>query len=61
MIMELKELIKEWNVDERIGAVLIYGAGKKAFCAGRDTRAFYDAKHGDGEREFLRDFFWHEY
>jgi enoyl-CoA hydratase/carnithine racemase len=61
MIMQLKDFITEWNDDANIGAVLFYGAGSKAFCAGGDVRAIYEAKHGDGDRDLLRDFFWHEY
>jgi enoyl-CoA hydratase/carnithine racemase len=49
MIDGLNELIKEWNRSDDVGAVLIYGHGGKAFCAGGDIRALYDAKVAGGD------------
>ena len=41
-------LLRSWATDPAVGAVLIDGAGERAFCAGGDIRALYDAaKSGD--------------
>ncbi len=41
-------LMHSWATDPAVGAVLIDGAGDRAFCAGGDIRALYDAaKAGD--------------
>jgi enoyl-CoA hydratase len=41
-------LLLSWASDPAVGAVLLDGAGEKAFCAGGDIRALYDAaKSGD--------------
>lgn len=60
MIRALDEQLADWAADKSIRAVMIYGAGDKAFCAGGDVRALYDAKNS-GARKLLSDFFWHEY
>ncbi len=59
MIHELSSRLDNWAKDDDIRAIIIRGAGEKAFCAGGDIRALYDAaKRGDGaEQEFFR----HEY
>ncbi len=60
MIRALDERLAEWASDKSIRAVMIFGAGDKAFCAGGDVRALYDAKKS-GARTLLSEFFWHEY
>ena len=60
MIRALDERLAEWAADKSIRAVMIYGAGDKAFCAGGDIRALYDAKKS-GNGTLLSEFFWHEY
>lgn len=60
MIRALDEQLAGWAADKSIRAVMIYGAGDKAFCAGGDIRALYDAKK-DGNARLLSEFFWHEY
>ncbi|HEX6118235.1 MAG TPA: enoyl-CoA hydratase/isomerase family protein [Dongiaceae bacterium] len=60
MIRALDEQLAGWAADKSIRAVMIYGAGDKAFCAGGDIRALYDAKQ-DGYANLLSEFFWHEY
>lgn len=60
MIRALDDKLAEWAADRSIRAVMIYGAGDKAFCAGGDIRALYEAKK-DGNTRLLSDFFWHEY
>jgi enoyl-CoA hydratase/carnithine racemase len=41
MILRLRTLFGEFSADPEIFAVLIRGAGEKAFCAGGDVRALY--------------------
>lgn len=41
MILELRDLLGQYASDPNIYAVLIRGAGDKAFCAGGDIRALY--------------------
>ena len=48
MVDALHPQLDEWANDERIVAVLIRGAGEKAFCAGGDVRGLWrDARDGD--------------
>jgi enoyl-CoA hydratase len=48
MAETMTELLHAWASDPAVGAVLLDGAGERAFCAGGDIRAIYDAaKSGD--------------
>lgn len=49
--------LQEWSLDPEIAAIVLEGAGEKAFCAGGDIRALHDAgKAGSPEWEgFFRD------
>jgi enoyl-CoA hydratase len=48
MALAMTPLLREWESDPKVGAVLLDGAGERAFCAGGDIRALYDAaKAGD--------------
>jgi enoyl-CoA hydratase len=48
MAKTMTALLQSWAGDDAVGAVLIDGAGERAFCAGGDIRALYDAaKAGD--------------
>jgi enoyl-CoA hydratase len=48
MAATMTALLRQWVDDAAINAVLIDGAGERAFCAGGDIRALYDAaKSGD--------------
>ena len=59
MIQTMTELLAEWAKDDNIKAIMVHGAGEKAFCAGGDIRALYDtAKRRDGSEH---DFFRQEY
>src|SRR5258707_5205733 len=49
-----------WGTDPAIRAVLIRGAGDRAFCAGGDVRAIYDAGRGQAAG-LTADFFREEY
>lgn len=59
MVMALGELLKKWETDDSIHAVLVRGAGEKAFCAGGDVRFIYDS-YQSGGTEHLQ-FFSEEY
>jgi enoyl-CoA hydratase len=51
-----------WSKDAEIHAVVVRGAGERAFCAGGDVRAIYDARyHADGPGDYKADFFREEY
>jgi enoyl-CoA hydratase/carnithine racemase len=59
MIVQLRSALSRFAADANINAVLIKGAGEKAFCAGGDIRAIYQSyQNGDS---LHRDFFVTEY
>jgi enoyl-CoA hydratase len=43
MAIAMTKLLRDWAADPSVGAVLLDGAGERAFCAGGDIRALYDA------------------
>jgi enoyl-CoA hydratase len=43
MAVEMTAHLRAWASDPEVGVVLIDGAGDRAFCAGGDIRALYDA------------------
>jgi enoyl-CoA hydratase len=48
MAVTMTRLLRSWADDPTVGAILLDGAGGRAFCAGGDIRALYDAaKSGD--------------
>ena len=57
MINSMTALLDDWARDDDINAIIMRGAGEKAFCAGGDIRALYNtARQGDGsEQLFFRD------
>jgi enoyl-CoA hydratase/carnithine racemase len=59
MIGELRPLLDGFIRNERVNALLIRGAGEKAFCAGGDIRALYDSYRNSGRLHI--DFFAAEY
>jgi enoyl-CoA hydratase/carnithine racemase len=59
MIGELRRLLHDYAVDAQVRAILIKGAGEKAFCAGGDIRALYDSFKASGTLH--RQFFAREY
>lgn len=59
MIGELRTLLRGYAADPHIHAVLIQGAGDKAFCAGGDIRALYQSFKASGSLH--REFFLREY
>ncbi len=48
MAVTMTAFMREWADDAAVGAVLIDGAGERAFCAGGDIRALYDAAKAGG-------------
>jgi enoyl-CoA hydratase/carnithine racemase len=59
MVRGLAEWLDAWEPDARVQAIVLRGAGDKAFCAGGDVRALYASiTGGDGAH---RDFFEAEY
>jgi enoyl-CoA hydratase len=51
-----------WAEDPSIHAVVVRGAGERAFCAGGDVRAVYEAGRGiNGDRDLPAVFFREEY
>ncbi|MEB0045239.1 MULTISPECIES: enoyl-CoA hydratase/isomerase family protein [unclassified Pseudomonas] len=59
MVRSLQRQLDAWAEDAQVYAVVLRGAGEKAFCAGGDIRSLYDSfKSGDTLHE---DFFVEEY
>ena len=48
MILQLRAMLGRCAADPAIYAVLVTGAGDKAFCAGGDIRALYQSFRTDG-------------
>jgi len=62
MYRRFDPMLRGWADDTRVKAVLIRGAGERAFCAGGDVRAIYEAGRGiSGDRSLTADFFREEY
>ncbi|MBH3465057.1 enoyl-CoA hydratase/isomerase family protein [Pseudomonas carnis] len=59
MVRQLTAHLQAWADDAEVYAVVLRGAGEKAFCAGGDIRSLYDSfKQGD---TLHQDFFVEEY
>ncbi|MGO4004163.1 enoyl-CoA hydratase/isomerase family protein [Pseudomonas fluorescens] len=59
MVRNLHRQLDAWATDNQVHAVVLRGAGEKAFCAGGDIRSLHDSfKTGDTLHE---DFFVEEY
>jgi enoyl-CoA hydratase/carnithine racemase len=63
MVRDITQVLLAWRDEADIRAVLIRGAGDRAFCAGGDIRFFYDAGMSGlkGGSALLEDFFTEEY
>jgi enoyl-CoA hydratase len=59
MIIKMYQQLIHWKEDAEVKAIVIQGAGEKAFCAGGDIRKVYDAKND--EALTMKQFFWDEY
>ena len=65
MCLAIDAALKLWAKDDGIAAVLIRGAGDRAFCAGGDVRLAREDglawKKGESDGRIVRDFFRDEY
>jgi len=61
MIRELEKTIPGWERDPAIKAVVLKGAGDRAFCAGGDVAGLYREMREDPKGTLRRDFFREEY
>src|SRR3954463_14391318 len=62
MYRHFDPMLRAWEEDPSVRAVLVRGAGDRAFCAGGDVRAVYEAGRGiSGARDLTSVFFWEEY
>ncbi len=65
MIRLFDPQLRAWNADPEVKAVVIRGAGERAFCAGGDVVSLYEAgkaaKEGRGDTAPVRAFFSEEY
>ncbi|MBS0223808.1 MAG: enoyl-CoA hydratase/isomerase family protein [Proteobacteria bacterium] len=59
MILEMEKVMPRWEADPAIKAVVLRGAGDRAFCAGGDVAGLYremrDNPSGTTRRDFFRD------
>lgn len=61
MILEMEKVIPGWEKDPAIKAVVLRGAGDRAFCAGGDVAGLYREMRDDPKGTLRRDFFRDEY
>lgn len=68
MVQLLHRQLQDWADDQEVAAVVLRGAGEKAFCAGGDIRSLYDSyQNGDSlhyaffEEEYALDQYIHAY
>jgi enoyl-CoA hydratase/carnithine racemase len=61
MILELEKVIPGWEKDPAIKAVVLRGAGDRAFCAGGDVTNLYRESKDPKGGTLRRDFFYDEY
>src|SRR6266478_6234166 len=61
MILELEKVIPSWENDAAIKAVVLRGAGDRAFCAGGDVTGLYREMRDNPSGTLRRDFFRDEY
>ncbi len=61
MIRELDRVLPVWEADPAVKAVVLRGAGERAFCAGGDVAGLYREAQDDPSGTLRRDFFREEY
>ena len=61
MILEIEKVIPRWEKDPAVKAVILRGAGDRAFCAGGDVTGLYREMKDDPKGTLRRDFFYDEY
>ena len=62
MVEGISKQMKDWEKRNNLKAVLIEGAGEKAFCAGGDIRALYNSMIENPQKSmYAEEFFEKEY
>ncbi|MGE6474313.1 enoyl-CoA hydratase/isomerase family protein [Psychrobacter sp. NPDC078631] len=63
MCQLLSAQLEQWQADEQVVAIVLKGAGDKAFCAGGDIRKLYDSMSTSAPmpNPYATEFFSHEY
>ncbi|UYN97521.1 MAG: enoyl-CoA hydratase/isomerase family protein [Enhydrobacter sp.] len=61
IILEMERVMPQWEKDPAIKAVVLRGAGDRAFCAGGDVAGLYREMRADPAGTLRRDFFRDEY
>ena len=61
MILEMEKVLPQWEKDPAIKAVVLRGAGDRAFCAGGDVAGLYREMRDNPSGTLRRDFFRDEY
>ena len=63
MCQLLSQQLEQWQSDDQIVALVLKGAGDKAFCAGGDIRKLYDSMSTSAPipNPYATEFFGHEY
>ena len=61
MILEMEKVMPRWETDPAIKAVVLRGAGDRAFCAGGDVTGLYREMRDNPTGTLRRDFFRDEY
>src|SRR6266478_1993257 len=61
MIREMERVIPQWEKDPSVKAVVVRGAGDRAFCAGGDVAGVYREMRDNPSGTLRRDFFRDEY
>ena len=61
IILEMERMMPVWEKDPAIKAVVLRGAGDRAFCAGGDVAGLYREMRDDPNGTVRRDFFRDEY
>lgn len=60
MVRDIHEALDKWTGDPAVEAVIIEGAGNRAFAAGGDVRALYDNHTSNNPDPEFHDNFWAE-
>jgi enoyl-CoA hydratase/carnithine racemase len=57
MVQAMTQLLADWAKDDNVKAIVVRGAGEKAFCAGGDIRTLYDTalRRDQSEQQFFRE------
>ena len=61
MILEMEKVLPGWEKDPAVKAVVLRGAGDRAFCAGGDVTGLYREMRDNPTGTLRRDFFRDEY